>query len=515
MKKSTAPAQYLATLPAVFQSSTERSHHISRAVKQGIARPLGHGLYTSNLDGDPVAIVQGRLWPIVAMLCPNATVGYRTAFEGRPATIDGRTVVFIVAGYPRRLELPGLVIQQVAGVSPHFDDKPFLGEGLRMASEHRQLLENLVPSRGRGFGRRSVDKDAIEARLLGILKSSPGRDRLNQIRDRARAAAPTLRLEASFEELDQMIGALLATKPAASLRSTRVVAFLDGDGYDQPRLDLLATLKLRLDLLPPVERHADFDQASFRHAAFFDAYFSNFIEGTEFEVQEAKGILLDGQVPKARPEDAHDILGTFELVGSRQTMQHPPTDAASFIATIKQWHAMIMKGRPDKRPGEFKEVGNRAGGYDFVHPHEVLGTLHRGFDLLTGIDDPFSRAVFIMFLLAEVHPFDDGNGRTARAFMNAELISRKRSRIIIPSVYRYEYLGGLGRMSRDRDPSAMIKVMDYAHAFTHALDFTDLERATATLERCNAFRRPEDGIKLQWPAGTEPYDHRIQGYAKD
>ena len=120
-----------------------------------------------------------------------------------------------------------------------------------------------------------------------------------------------------------------------------------------------------------------------------------------------------------------------------------------------------------------------------------------------------------MFLLAEVHPFDDGNGRTARAFMNAELISRKRSRIIIPSVYRYEYLGGLGRMSRDRDPSAMIKVMDYAHAFTHALDFTDLERATATLERCNAFRRPEDGIKLQWPAGTEPYEHRIQGYAKD
>ena len=28
-----------------------------------------------------------------------------------------------------------------------------------------------------------------------------------------------------------------------------------------------------------------------------------------------------------------------------------------------------------------------------------------------------------MFLISEVHPFDDGNGRIARVMMNAELVS--------------------------------------------------------------------------------------------
>lgn len=42
------------------------------------------------------------------------------------------------------------------------------------------------------------------------------------------------------------------------------------------------------------------------------------------------------------------------------------------------------------------------------------GRLRRGFDILSGLIDPFDRAVFAMFLVSEVHPFDDGNGRVAR-----------------------------------------------------------------------------------------------------
>jgi Fic family protein len=38
-----------------------------------------------------------------------------------------------------------------------------------------------------------------------------------------------------------------------------------------------------------------------------------------------------------------------------------------------------------------------------------------------------------MFLISEVHPFDDGNGRVARAFMNAELVAAGHCRILIPS----------------------------------------------------------------------------------
>lgn len=56
-----------------------------------------------------------------------------------------------------------------------------------------------------------------------------------------------------------------------------------------------------------------------------------------------------------------------------------------------------------------------------------------GFARAVGLEDPFARAVFLMFLVSEVHPFDDGNGRIARVMMNAELTAARQARIVIPT----------------------------------------------------------------------------------
>ena len=40
--------------------------------------------------------------------------------------------------------------------------------------------------------------------------------------------------------------------------------------------------------------------------------------------------------------------------------------------------------------------------------------------MMASLDDPIARAIYMMFLVSEVHPFDDGNGRMARIMMNAE-----------------------------------------------------------------------------------------------
>jgi hypothetical protein len=42
------------------------------------------------------------------------------------------------------------------------------------------------------------------------------------------------------------------------------------------------------------------------------------------------------------------------------------------------------------------------------------------------LDHPFKRAAFMLFLISEVHPFIDGNGRVARVMMNAELVAGDR-----------------------------------------------------------------------------------------
>ncbi len=71
-------------------------------------------------------------------------------------------------------------------------------------------------------------------------------------------------------------------------------------------------------------------------------------------------------------------------------------------------------------PGEYKTQQNRAGSTKFVAPDLVRGTLGPGLKALLSLATPFQRSVFMMFLVAEVHPFSDGNGRLSRIMMDAE-----------------------------------------------------------------------------------------------
>jgi Fic family protein len=59
------------------------------------------------------------------------------------------------------------------------------------------------------------------------------------------------------------------------------------------------------------------------------------------------------------------------------------------------------------------------------------------------------RALFLMLLITEVHPFEDGNGRVARLMMNAELSAIDQFKCMIPTVHRDNYLNGLRGVSRN------------------------------------------------------------------
>jgi Fic family protein len=133
----------------------------------------------------------------------------------------------------------------------------------------------------------------------------------------------------------------------------------------------------------------------------------------------------------------------------------------------------------------------------------VEGTLQEAFDIYQRLISPFARAVFQMFLVSEVHPFDDGNGRIARVMMNAELVSAAEQRIIIPQVYRNNYLMGLRALSVNRRADALIATLDFAQRYTAAIDYSSFEGARVTLERTNAFRDPAEadtaGMRLLLP----------------
>ena len=143
----------------------------------------------------------------------------------------------------------------------------------------------------------------------------------------------------------------------------------------------------------------------------------------------------------------------------------------------------------------------------FVAPEAVLGTLERGFAIYRDLPSAFHRAVFMHGLVAEVHPFADGNGRLARIMMNAELISSNEERIVIPTVYRGNYVAALRALSARNSAEPAVRALAYARRFTDAVDWAGLRETTEQLRVCHAFEEEapaeEKGLRLQIPASAE------------
>jgi len=101
-----------------------------------------------------------------------------------------------------------------------------------------------------------------------------------------------------------------------------------------------------------------------------------------------------------------------------------------------------------------------------------------------------------MFLVSEVHPFADGNGRIARVMMNAELVASGEQRILVPTIYRSNYISALKALSAVSNPRPLVRTLDFAQRWVAAIPWSGLQATQSVLEDCHAC------IRLKMP---EPY----------
>jgi fido (protein-threonine AMPylation protein) len=126
----------------------------------------------------------------------------------------------------------------------------------------------------------------------------------------------------------------------------------------------------------------------------------------------------------------------------------------------------------------------------FVSPALVVGTLEKGYEIIMSAATPGNTAALAMFVIAEVHPFTDGNGRTARLAMNLFLSQAGLTRIIIPTVYRDDYLSALKALSSNAHPIPLVRMLARAARFSRWVDMRSKSNAFAALRRSNALERP-------------------------
>ena len=477
----------------IFASSDPNiSRAISFGVKTGKLRKLATRIYTSNLIDAPENIVRRNLFEILATRYPDAVMSHRSAKEMRP-TAGG--FLFLTGAKARKVtDLPGITLVFSAGPKALPSDIDLMG--IHVSSEYRYMLENMQQSRKQGDESKVLPQADIEAKLEQLLLTA-GEQRLNEYRDSLRLLAEQLGMNQEFERLNHIISALLTTHDANVLSSPAAKARAFGMPFDAKRVELFELLfdSLR-DRFFPLRTCRHDDEESFRLFSFFESYFSNYIEGTEFDVEEAKQIVDSGIPIPRRDEDSHDILGTFKVLSNRAEMMRIPSSPEQFLSILSFRHSVLLQGRPYMSPGIFKMKNNRAGQTEFVDYQLVKGTLTQGFKYYAALSDPFARAIFMMFMVSEVHPFNDGNGRISRVMMSAEFVHAGQTRIIVPTVFREDYILALRKLTRHNDPTAYINVMTKLHQFSDNLYGSDFHELKEYLAACNAYEEPSQAKLL-------------------
>lgn len=473
------PAPSRAKLPTQLlylyaELDTAQQRAVQRRLKSGKLQRIASGVVTAAPPEDWPALIARERNRVLAAMFPGAIMGYCNAFKGG-APVDG--AIHLNYSYNRTVELPGLKVILVKASGKAEGDQAISGRELYFPSQARMLLENLIISRG--AVRKPAGEKEVEQRLATICEAR-GEDALNQIRGQSRALAPILGLSREFAILDRLISGILGTHANARLKTSAGRAFAAGLPYDSGRLALFEVLvnELRMQTLPQPGSKTGSERAR-ANFAFLESYFSNFIEGTEFDV--------------------HDILGVFRQAMEPGWRNQTLASGESVLEQLRARHADMMRERPEVSPGDFKDRENFAGNTAFVAPRLVRGTLVEASKLLPGVAPGAARALLAMFIVTEVHPFTDGNGRTARLVMNAELSAVNECRIIVPTLYREEYMDCLRLLTRQRDPKPFIKAMVHIHQWTAGFDYEDIADTIKQMTQCNAFEKSRVQFKLLLP----------------
>ena len=199
-----------------------------------------------------------------------------------------------------------------------------------------------------------------------------------------------------------------------------------------------------------------------------DAYNSLSIEGYQVTEDLIRRVASgDWGLDRSRAEKDVDALAAR---GYRNAFLDVRSGIESVLSGEKSIDDLLVNGYREWRTALFLPAA-QAG---IIRPHEIVGFRRHAVylqgsrhvpvayeslldaietfeDLVRSESDPFVKAVLGHFMLGFIHPFPDGNGRTARFFMNAALVSGGHPWVVVPVSRRAEYLKALESASVDQD----------------------------------------------------------------
>ena len=181
-------------------------------------------------------------------------------------------------------------------------------------------------------------------------------------------------------------------------------------------------LKSQLEALRPLPEHTV--RTLHEQQILEWTYHSNAIEGNTLTLKETK-VVLEGIAIDGKSMREH-----FEAINHREAIAYVETVVSGKEALsewhIKNMHQLVLKNIGDRNAGRYRQQNVVIAGAshtptDFLHLPQAMNELMAWYQNANDLH-PLTRASRLHVDFVGIHPFVDGNGRTARLLMNCELL---------------------------------------------------------------------------------------------
>jgi Fic family protein len=194
-------------------------------------------------------------------------------------------------------------------------------------------------------------------------------------------------------------------------------------------------------------------------------YNSNAIEGSTITLLETRLILETGLTIGGKSLREH-----FEVINHKKAIQYVEdlVQVSEPITAfhVRQIHRLILVNIDDENAGNYRETQVRIAGAPIIPPEswQITNLMTEWSTWVTeaeGSIHPIALAAQAHHRLVAIHPFIDGNGRTARLAMNLLLMRRGYPPTVIQRANRRQYYTVLAQAASGK-PEALVNFVGRA-----------------------------------------------------
>lgn len=220
-------------------------------------------------------------------------------------------------------------------------------------------------------------------------------------------------------------------------------------------------LKAEIDTYRPLDAHMLEQLRAYYRVGL--TYASNALEGNTLTETETKVVLEDGMTIGGKPMKDHlEAIGHAKAFDLLDTLTQ---NAAVQEADLLDLHRLVVEGIEGTEPGQYRSKQVIITGTTYLPPQplavpgQMKTFLEEELPQWLKTAHPIHAAAHAHLALVTIHPFLDGNGRTARLLMNLLLLKAGYGVTLVPPILRADYMAGLRAFQENQETQPFLNFM--------------------------------------------------------